>query len=200
MMKTLLDLIQEWAVLSEVKTLAGGLLPPRDETRWNELREFYELVMAQDGLPSQPLARYSAADIRRAVSKRSRLRVRSDLEIVVMMDSDVHFARVGNLSCGGVLLHSDSGFEVATPIVVHLANVSRGAEVLPAAAQIVWHVDSGASNGTFRHRMGVEFSDLKDKEEQSLDAYVVDSIETRLLSMSREALSPDFFARENITL
>ena len=154
-MKTLLDLIQEWAVLSDAKTVAGGVLPPDDEARWNELREFYELLMAQDGLPAHPVARYSAGEIRKAVSKRSRLRVRTDLEIVVMKESEVHFARVGNLSCGGVLLLSDSGFDVGMGVLLHLANVSRGAEVLPTNGTIVWRADSGSRNGTFRYRMGV---------------------------------------------
>ena len=66
-MKTLLHLIQEWADLSEAKTLAGGVLPPDDEARWNELREFYELLMTQDGLSANPVARHSAAEIRSAV-------------------------------------------------------------------------------------------------------------------------------------
>ena len=32
-MKTLLDLIQEWATLNDAKTLAGGVLPRDDEAR-----------------------------------------------------------------------------------------------------------------------------------------------------------------------
>ena len=199
-MKTLLDLIQEWAVLSDAKTVAGGVLPPDDEARWNELREFYELLMAQDGLPAHPVARYSASEIRNAVSKRSRLPVRTDLEIVVMKESEVHFARVGNLSCGGVLLLNDSGFDVGTGVLLHLANVSRGAEVLPTNGEIVWSADSGAGNGTFRYRMGVQFDGLGAKEEETFDAYVVDSLETKLLSLSRDSLPSDFVKREELAL
>lgn len=198
-MKTLLDLIQEWAVLNEAKTRAGGVLPPDGEARWNELREFYDLLMAQDGLAEQPLVRYSAADIRRAVSNRSRLRVRSELEIMVMEQYNVHFARVGNLSCGGALLLSDSGFNVGTTLLLHLANVSRGAEVLPTQSQIVWAAKSGSGNGTFRFRMGVQFDGLGESQVRSLDAFVVDSLETRLLSMSRQALPADFISREALT-
>ena len=197
-MKTLLDLIQEWTVLSDAKTVAGGVLPADDEARWNELREFYELLMAQDGLPAHPVARYSAGEIRKAVPKRSRLRVRTDLEIVVMKESEVHFARVGNLSCGGVLLLSDSGFDVGTGVLLHLANVSRGAEVLPTNGTIVWRADSGSENGTFRYRMGVQFAGLGPKEEKSLDAYVLDSLETKLLSVSRDSLPDDFVQREGL--
>lgn len=197
-MKTLLDLIQEWAVLNEAKTRGGGILPPDDEARWSELKEFYDLLMAQDGLSSQPAVRYSAADIRRAVSNRSSLRVRTDLEIVVMKDSEVYFGRVANLSCGGVLLMSDSGFDVGTTILLQLSNVSRGAEVLPTRGDIVWSNDSGSGNGTFRFKMGVQFHGLGEKETQSLDAYVVDSLETKLLSLTHESLPPDFVTKERL--
>ncbi|GMR22614.1 MAG: hypothetical protein BMS9Abin37_0976 [Acidobacteriota bacterium] len=199
-MKTLLDLIQEWAALNEAKTLAGGVLPPDDEARWNELREFYELLMAQGGLSAHPVARYSAAEIRNAVTKRSRLRVHTDLEIVVEKESEVHFARVGNLSCGGALLLSDSGFGLGTGVALHLANVSRGAEVIPTNGAIVWSVDSGSGSGTFRYRMGVQFAGLGAKEEERLDAYVVDSLETKLLSVARDSLPADFVAREHLAL
>jgi hypothetical protein len=198
-MKTLLDLIQEWAVLNEAKTVAGGVLPPDQEARWNDLREFYDLLMDQDGLSDPPLVRYSAADIRRTVSNRARLRVRSELEIMVMEDYNVHVVRVGNLSCGGALLLSDSGFAAGTRLLLHLANVSRGAEVLPTHGKIVWRADSGSGNGTFRFKMGVQFDELGEKQTQSLDAYVVDSLETRLLSMSRDALPAEFVAREGVS-
>jgi hypothetical protein len=199
-MKTLLDLIQEWAVLNEAKTVAGGVLPPDQEARWNDLREFYDLLMDQDGLSDPPLVRYSAADIRRTVSNRARLRVRSELEIMVMEDYNVHVVRVGNLSCGGALLLSDSGFAAGTRLLLHLANVSRGAEVLPTHGKIVWRADSGSGNGTFRFKMGVQFDELGEKQTQSLDAYVVDSLETRLLSMSRDALPAEFVAREGVSI
>lgn len=197
-MTTLLDLIQEWAALNEAKTEAGGVLPPEQEARWNDLREFYDRLMEQDGLCAQPVARYSARDIRRKVSRRSRLRVRTDLEIVVTKDDEVHFARVANLSCGGVLLLSDSGFDVGSEVLLHLANVSRGAEVMPTAGTVVWSADSGSTNGTFRYRMGVQFAGLGEKETKSLDSYVVDSLETKLLSLSREALPRTFVEREGL--
>ena len=199
-MKTLLDLIQEWAVLNEARTLAGGVLPPDDEARWSEPREFYELLMAQDGLSAHPIARYSAAEIRKAVTTRSRLRVRTHLEIVVMKEPEVHRARVGNMSCGGVLLLSDSGFGLGAGVVLHLTNLSRGGEAIPTNGAIMWSADSGSGNGTFRYRMGVQFAGLGAKEEGRLDAYIVDSLETKLLSVARDSLPADFVAREHLAL
>ena len=199
-MKNLLDLIQEFATLNKAKTLARGVLPADGEARWSELREFYELLMEQDGLCAQPVARHSASEIRTSVTTRGRLRVRADLEIVMMKDSDVHYARVGNLSCGGVLLLSDTGFDTGSEILLQLSNVSRGADLISASGKIVWRVDTGSTNGTFRYRMGFQFAGLAEKDEKSLDAYVVDSLETKLLSLSKDALPSGFAAREQLAI
>lgn len=199
-MATLLELIQEWAILNEAKTLAGGVLPPPDEARWDETREFYELLMAQDGLSTHPAARYTAHEIRSGVTARARLRVHTDLEIVIMQGDGVHVVRIGNLSCGGVLALSDAGFGVGAPVLLQLANVSRGAEVMPTSGKVVWSAESGSGNGTFRHRMGIQFDGLGDKEERSLDAYIVDSLETKLLSLSRDALPSHLITRERLDL
>ncbi len=66
-MKTLLDLIQEFAVLNEAKTLAKGVLPPDSEERWQELKEFYDLLMAQEDYCERPASRYSAEEIRQSI-------------------------------------------------------------------------------------------------------------------------------------
>ena len=120
--RTLLDLIQEFATLNESKTLSNGLLSREGEARWDELRDFYEMLMVQDGLCPEPASRFSAAEIRGKVVNRGRLRVRTDLETVVDLDADLHHARVGNLSCGGALLLSDEGFDQGTLVTLHLAN------------------------------------------------------------------------------
>lgn len=198
--RTLLDLIQEFAELNESKTLAGGKLPPNEENRWAALKDFYDFLMSQDGLCSEPACRFSAAQIRETVVNRGRLRVHTDLETVVDLESDLHHARVGNLSCGGVLLLSDDRFEQGTLVTLHLANLSRGASVIPTDGQVVWLADSGASNGTFRYRMGIQFLGLEESEHDSLDAYVVDCLENKLLSLSRDALDAEFIRREKIAL
>jgi hypothetical protein len=48
--------------------------------------------------------------------------------------------------------------------------------------------------------MGVQFDGLGAREEERLDAYVVDSLETKLLSVSRDALDAGFVAREHLAL
>jgi len=198
--KTLLDLIQEYATLNEAKTLARGVLPKPQETRWLELKRFYDMLMAQDGLAREPASRYTAVQIRDLVSARARLRVQTDLEIVVAQESEYHRARVGNLSRGGVLLHCDHGFEVDTSLTLHMANVARDESVLPTEGRIAWRSEGSRTNESFRYRLGVQFRGLGPEEERTLDSFVVDSLETKLLCLGRESLDPDFLRKERLAL
>jgi hypothetical protein len=198
--KTLLDLIQEYAALNEAKTLARGTLPKAQETRWLELKRFYDMLMAQDGLAREPAGRFTADQIRERVAARSRLRVETDLEIVVAQESEYHRARVGNLSRGGVLLHCDQGFEVGSRLTLHMANVSRDESVLPTEGRVAWRSEAGRTNQSFRYRMGVQFQRLGPDEERTLDTFVVDSLETKLLCLGRSSLDADFMRRESLSL
>lgn len=198
-MRTLLDLIQEFAVLDEAKTLAGGRLPPDSERRREELKAFYDLLMAQDGLCENPAGRFTADDIRRTVVARNRLRVRTDMEIVVGREADLEGVRVANLSCGGVLLLSDSCFEKGCGLTLYLVNVTRGDSILPAEGEVVWLGDRGSGNG-YRYRMGIRFVAIKDSTRMSLDSFVVESLENQLLSLDRSALDEEFVRREGIQL
>ena len=199
-MRTLLDVIQEWAALNDAKTLAGGTLDTDGEKRWDELKGFYDFVMDQEGLCDKPASRFSADDIRSTVTTRERLRVNTDMEIVLIKNGTVERAQVGNLSCGGVLLLCDTAFEQGHEVTVHLASVARGTGVLPAESEIVWLVDQGNSDMTFRYKMGARFLDLGHTERNSLDYFVVDSLENKLLSLRRDALDPEFMRREQIVL
>jgi Tfp pilus assembly protein PilZ len=199
-MRSLLDLIQEYAELGEAKTVARGALPSELERRWAELKHFYDMLMAQDGLAREPAARHTASEIRERVASRSRLRVETDLEIVVAHGGDFYRARVGNLSCGGVLLYCDQPFEVGDELVIHISNVTRGESVLPTEGRVVWRHDRGSSNGTFRYRSGIQFLNLGPTEQRKLDSLVVDSLETKLLCLGRESLDPDFVRREHLAL
>ncbi len=199
-MKTLLDLIQEFATLNEAKTLARGALPPAQEARWIELKRFYDMLMAQDGLAREPAGRFTAEQIRDRVAARARLRVQTDLEIVVAQESDYHRALVGNLSCGGVLLHCDHGFEVDTRLTLHMANVARDESVLPTEGRVAWRSAGGQTGESFRFRMGVQFQGLGPEEERTLDSFVVDSLETKLLCLGRKSLDADFMRRESLSL
>ncbi len=198
--KTLLDLIQEFAALNEAKTLSRGALPKAQEARFVELKRFYDMLMAQNGLARDPVSRFSSAQIREHVAARGQLRVQTDLDIVVAQESEYHRARVSNLSCGGVLLHCDHGFEVDTNLTLHMANVARDESVLPTEGRVAWRTEGGGTNESFRYRLGVQFRGLGPNEERTLDSFVVDSLETKLLCLGRESLDAEFMRRERLAL
>jgi hypothetical protein len=199
-MKTLLDVMQEYAALNDAKTLGGGVLPRADEERWAELKEFYDLLMAQEGLSDRPAGRFTADDIRQTVTTRARLRVNTDMEIVVVQKATVDRAHVGNLSCGGVLLLCDTPFGKGGSLTLHLTNIARGAGILPADSEVAWLDDQGPSDTTFRYKIGIRFLALGESERNSLDSFVVDTLENKLLSLSRDALDPEFLRREQLVL
>jgi hypothetical protein len=198
--KTLLDLIQEYATLNEAKTLARGVLPKAQEIRWHELKRFYDMLMAQNGLAREPAGRFTADQIRENVAARARLRVQTDLEIVVARESEYHRARVGNLSRGGVLLYCDHGFEVESRLTLHMANVARDESALPTEGRVAWRSEGAQASDSFRYRLGVEFQGLGPDAERTLDSFVVDSLETKLLCLGRESLDADFMRREQLAL
>ena len=51
-MKTILDLIGEFAVLNDAKVLQAGKLRPEDERRFQDLKAFYELLMSRTDVMS----------------------------------------------------------------------------------------------------------------------------------------------------
>ncbi len=122
------------------------------------------------------------------------------MEVVVNKNGTVDRAQVGNLSCGGVLLLCNTPFEKGNGLTIHLASVARGAGILPAESEVVWLADQGSSDMTFRYQLGARFLDLRYTERNSLDRFVVDSLENKLLSLSRDALDPEFLRREQIIL
>jgi hypothetical protein len=199
-MKTLLDLIQEFAVLNDAKTLGGGVLPPAEEQRWQELKEFYDTLMMQEGFRQRPVARFSADEIRRRVSTRMRLRVRTDMAVVVQHESDFKSARVANLSWGGALLLCDSLFEPGSRLTLHLTHIDRREGIIWVESQVVWYSNGGAAQSGPRYRMGVRFLGLESDDRAKMDAFVIENIENRILSLRADALSPDFVQREQLAL
>jgi hypothetical protein len=198
--KTLLDLIEEYATLNEAKTLARGVLPKAQETRWAELKRFYDMLMAQDGLARDPAGRFTSSQIRERVASRAKLRVQTDLEVVVSEGPTYHSARVSNLSCGGVLLLCDHAFEVDSTLTLHMANLTLADSVVPTEGKVVWRSEVEKANGHFRFRFGVQFQSLGPAEERTLDSFVVDSLETKLLCLARQSLDSEFIRREQISL
>ncbi len=122
-MKTVLDLVGEFAALNDQKLRGGGKLPPDAERRWSELKGFYDLLTAHNGIARRPVSRhFSAQDIRRRVKDRQRLRVPTDLYAVVKVGEEYFPGRVMNLSGGGAFLTAEKMLPVDASLVLFLAN------------------------------------------------------------------------------
>ena len=199
-MRTLLDLIQEFAVLNEAKTLAKGVLPPDSEERWQELKEFYDLLMAQEDYCERPASRYSMEEIRQSISARVKLRVRTEMDVIAQRESDYVSASIGNLSCGGVLLKCSTAFDVGTPLTLHLTSIERGDGVIVTHGEVVWLTNGVTAGNGPRYRMGICFAALETDVQSKLDCYVVESLEKRLRSLPMNKLDPEFLRREELEL
>ena len=106
-MKTVLDLVQEFASLDDTKTRSGGILPPPSERRWAEVKAFYDLVMVQSGLPERRGCRFTAIEIAQRVVPRARLRVRVEIDLAVLHQTEYHSARVMDLrTVAEIISHS----------------------------------------------------------------------------------------------
>jgi len=199
-MRTLLDLIQEFAVLNEAKTLAKGVLPPDSEERWQELKKFYDLLMAQEDYCERPASRYSMEEIRQSISAREKLRVRTEMEVIAQRKSDYLSASIGNLSCGGALLKCDTPFDVGAPLTLHLTSIERGEEVIVTQGEVVWLTNGVTAGNGPRYKMGICFAKLESEVLNKLDSYVVESLEKRFLSLPLTKLDPEFLRREQLEL
>jgi hypothetical protein len=193
--KNVLDLLQEYASLNDNKTVRGGNLSPEGENRWAELKSFYDLLMEQKGLPTVVRWRYTHVDIREAVVPRARLRVRTEIEIVVLCEKQYHFTRVVNLSCGGVLLAASTPFEPGARLKLYLTAISA---VDMTDGEVVWSAESGSFDKIWRYKVGIRFVNLSESVRQRLDSFVVETLEKQLLALDPNKLDPHFVHREKL--
>jgi uncharacterized protein (TIGR02266 family) len=201
-MKTVLDLIGEFATLNDVKVRCGGALPPGSEQRWEELKSFYDLLMAQNGLSRRPVTkRFSTSDIRDQVRSRDRLRVPVELDMIMNKDDDYVTVQVINLSRGGVFLASEKLFPVGTHLTLYLANSYGGSDAMfEAKGEVVWVSEFGIEETDLPKGMGVRFLGDQDEVRHQLDSFVLETLEIRLSGVDANSLTPDFVAREKLDL
>jgi len=202
-MKTVLDLVGEFASINDEKTRCGGRLPPDWERRWAELKGFYDLLMAQDGKARRPLSRrFSTSDIRRRVRDRERLRVPANLDVVLRFEGEYYPGQVGNLSCGGAFLASQVILPVHSQVILYLANpYGRQAALLQTEGEVRWTCQ-GASVPDLPCGMGVRFraEESVSHVHHQLDSIVVETLEDHLSGVDASAIAPHFLERESLVL
>lgn len=201
-MKTILDLIGEFAVLNDAKVHQGGKLSEQEEKRFQELKGFYDLLMSSNGIePRRVTRRFSAADVLAKVTARDRLRVPLETEMVFESAGELFAGLVVNISRGGVFLSSGQLLPVQTPLTVYLASPDAVDQALvETPGQVVWVTEQGISSSMLPAGMGVHFKLRRGLIESYLDAMVVDALVRQLSGVDANALAPEFIGKELVEL
>ncbi len=200
-MKTVLDLIEEFAILNDAKVLRGGQLPSEVERRWRELKSFYDLLMAPSSVCPRAVSRQcSADDITRRITTRNRLRVPVELDIFFRRDGEFNTGKVVNLSRGGMFLSSGSIAPVRSQLQLFVYRKSSNESVLEADAEVAWTTTKGFPAASIPQGMGVSLLGADTALVRCLDQMVVSTLEQRLSGVDTNALAPEFVTREQLVL
>jgi hypothetical protein len=201
-MKTILDLIAEFAVLNDAKVRSSGALPPVEEARFRELKGFYDLIMANTGVaPRNVTRRFSAEDVLEKVTARERLRVPIESEMIFEVGGELNAGLVVNLSRGGIFLSARALLPVESRMTMYLATPDAvNHALIETPAQVVWATERGISESLLPSGMGLSFVDKKGLVERYLDAMVIDALVRHLSGVDANALAPDFVEKELVEL
>jgi Tfp pilus assembly protein PilZ len=201
-MKTILDLIGEFAVLNDAKVERGGQLSMDEERRFQELKGFYDLLMSYNGISPRPVTRrFSAADVLAKVTARERLRVPLETEMVFEAAGDLFAGLVVNISRGGAFLSAGQLLPVETAVTIYLTSPDSVHQALiETPGQVVWVTEQGISDAMLPAGMGVHFRGKKGLVENYLDAMVVDALVRHLSGVDANALAPEFIGKELVEL
>ncbi len=201
-MKTVLDLIGEFAVLNDAKVMWGGRLPDEAERRWEELKDFYDLLMSKSGIGPRPISRqFSAKDIEEKVTSRERLRVPLEMDMIFRAGEEFHAAKGVNVSRGGLYLSSPLVLPVNSTVTVYLASSDVTHEsLLEAPGEVVWATEEGRDRASLPPGMGISFTTQEGLLERHLDAMVINSLVRHLSGVDANCLAPEFLLKESVEL
>lgn len=201
-MKTVLDLIGEFAVLNDAKVMWGGRLPTEAERRWEELKDFYDLLMSQSGVGPRPVSRqFSAKDIEAKVTSRERLRVPLETDMIFRTGTEFHAAKGINVSRGGLYLSSPLVLPASSTLTVYLASPDVAHEsLLEARGEVAWSTMDGFGERALPPGMGISFTTQEGLLERHLDAMVIDSLVRHLSGVDATCLAPEFLSKESVEL
>jgi Tfp pilus assembly protein PilZ len=205
-MKTVLDLIGEFAALNDAKVAYGGELPPESEKRWRELKGFYDLLMASrvTGEPTRlstrsTLPRVSPSEVMARVTARDRLRVPFESELVLKFRDQFHDALAVNVSRGGLFVSSKTLLPARSSLTVFLSSPHPEREsLLEAPGRVAWVTESGI--GGIPKGMGVSLKGKRDRVVAYLDSLVVEALVEQLSGLDLNGFAPEALLGEHIEL
>ena len=197
-MKTVLDLIREFSSLTDEKAANGGKLLPAFEARWNELRAFYELVLAENGYVIRPVTRRGEAPPEGRFLSRSFLRVPAEMELFFQFKGEYYTGQLLNLGRGGAFLASETLFPLGSRLVMHLSNIAGGREaLLEATGEVMWSAETRVAESDLPRGMGIQFIEPH-KVERKLETFVLETLERRFSRVDPNAVDPEFVRREQL--
>ncbi len=182
-MKTTVDLIKEFGVLSDTRVRLGGTLAPSDQKRWEELKAFFEILMSQQGLRTlSERVPFSSRDLRDALAERERLRVPARGHAILQHEHGCLNASVVNLSRSGAYLAAETLFPVGIHTTVYLAELpgAEDGEILEFLGEVTWLSERGIPEADLPRGMGIRFVAMPEPLQERLDALVLGIIEQRL--------------------
>ncbi len=196
-MRSVLERLEEFSELNEVKIELGGNLPPDLDVHWRELKAFYDRLMTQPPPQRGPATRrLLTEEIRRRLKRRERLRVRAEMDFFFRYQNTYLTARLVNMSSGGLFFGSRALLPKGTRIFLYLPNLGKGYEALfESRGEVVWSAKGGNGTGLPRG-MGARFLDIQPEAAAQLDAFVVESLEKRLPVGSIQAVIPQAGGRD----
>lgn len=200
-MKTILDLVEEYAALNDEKVVCGGTLPPRAERRWAELKSFYDLLISSKAaeLREAP-ARVSVTEVLSRVRSRRRLRVPIETELVFKFGDEFHDALALNVSRRGLFLSSRILPPVRSALTVYLAGPPAEEEtLLEAPGRVAWVTQNGFSPSV-PPGMGVSLKGGHEDLETYLDTLVVEALAEHLSGVDLHGFAPEPLLAERIEL
>ena len=180
--KTVINMLEEYAALDESKVRFRGSLHPTSEARWRALKAFYDRLMSHP--PSQsvssPPKRLSDM-IRNQLTHRGRLRVRSEMKIFFQYERAYYSSRLVNLSRGGLFIGSDILLSKGAPITLYLPNVgSDYNELFETRAEAAW-ATKGIPRAGLPRGMGIHFCEMAPSTAEQLDSFIIESLRKRLV-------------------
>lgn len=201
-MKTVLDLIAEFATLNDAKIRRGGRLSLEEERRFAQLKDFYDLLMTRTGLATRPVTRrFSAQDVLSKIPARERLRVPIETEMIFSAEGEYHAGVAVNVSRGGLFLSANRLFPIDSTVTVFLSSPGGGdTALIETPAKVVWVAERGVSAALLPPGMGVSFVEKKDLVERHLDSMVVESLVRHLSGVDPTSLAPELIGRELVQI
>jgi hypothetical protein len=201
-MKTLLDLTGEFAVLNHAKNRCHGTLPPELEKRWSELKRFYDSLMSHNGVHRRAATHaFTVPDIRQKVPVRMCLRVPVEMDIFFDHYGEYHTARIMNLSCGGALLSADTVLDPGSRLTLYL--IKSGRDQVPFVktdSEVVWCREQKIITPELPDKMGIRFIELPEPILAELESFVIETLERQLSAVDPRTLDPVFVSSEQLVL